>query len=64
MDDETAAFLAFETIEEEENFIAEQDILDEDGYRMAKDGEIANENGHRYGCECSECMQFYWSLKH
>lgn len=22
-----------------------------------------NETGHRYGCECKECMNEYWELK-
>lgn len=25
---------------------------------------LHNENGHHYGCECSECMREYWMLKH
>lgn len=23
-----------------------------------------NETGHHYGCECVDCMQEYWMLKH
>jgi len=25
---------------------------------------LVNENGHKYGCECDECRQEYWLLKH
>ena len=23
-----------------------------------------DENPHHYGCECEQCMMFYWHLKH
>lgn len=26
--------------------------------------ELHNENDHHYGCECRECMDEYWLLKH
>jgi len=28
-----------------------------------KEGELHNENGHRYGCECKDCVYEYWLLK-
>jgi hypothetical protein len=26
--------------------------------------EMHNESTHHYGCECRDCMQEYWLLKH